>query len=871
MSRRQGFSKAVSNLIRFLCGDYLAEGIEGDMLENFLHQSERGSRFKARFWLYWELLLLLRFIFYRKEKTTYQNSNIMIREYFKIGYRVILRSKVYSFVNLFGLGAGMACTLLIYLWVTDELSFDRFHQNVDELYRLEFDQGEVVTRWGNPSELATAIKEQIPEVKMVSRYREGRENYILQYGDQTFHEEGYVAVDPDFFEMFSFEFLQGGPENSLADPFSIVMTESLAQKYFGNKSPLGASIKLNNQHMMTVRGVIADIPDNSTFQFDFATPMEFLKVNNEYESSWSSVWLQTYVQIDPGVDLEATGSKILESIMRGKNVRWEKEYVDALVFNPLRTMRLKQYSWTGTGFEQKNLQSIYTFSGLGLLILLIACINFMNLSTARSAKRAKEIGMRKVVGALKGNIRSQFLGESLLQTIFALVLGLMLVLLLLEPFNQLSGKDLGLADLLNPQFLAGVIMVVLLVSMVSGSYPAFYLSSFKPIKVLKGQFSAGMRSTMFRKVLVVVQFGLSIFLIIGTLVIYAQMNYVRDKDLGYEKEHVLYIPLVHDYTRQAYESLKARWLSNPQIDQVSASQVRPSSIGWSSSAEWEGKDPEDSEDIYHNRVDLDYIETLGIQLKEGRDFSADFKSDEASDGKGGFIVNETMANKMDTDGQAIGKVLRMSRSEGPVVGIMNDFHFSSLKRSIHPIALMLIPESKRFALLKLRPGDVRNTVKSVGETWTELLPDYPFEYHFLDEDFEAMYRTDEQLGNLLGTFSVLAIVIASLGLFGLASFTAEERKKEVAIRKVLGATHLKVTYLLCKDFLLLVILANLTAWPLGKWIMGGWLDAFAYRIDFGLEIFAFSGLLALAIALLTIVFQTLKAAMANPVGALKYE
>lgn len=858
------------NLVRFLCGDYLAEGVEGDLLENFLFRTEEGSWFKARFWLYWELLILTRFIFYRKEKGPYKNSNVMFKEYFKIGLRVIMRNKVYSFINLFGLGAGMACTLLIYLWVQDELSYDRFHESIGELYHIEFDQGNVQTFSSSPSELGPAIKEQIPEIDRVSRYRPYN-RMILQHGQKTFHEDLATVVDPDFFHMFSFRFLEGNPASALNDPYSIVMTRALATKYFGDQSPIGRTIKLNNAHLLTVTGVIEDVPANSSFQFEFAFSFDLLKIMGRYEESWSSVWLRTYVKMGEDVNREATADKVLKTIVRGKHNRWDEKSVQALIFNPFRSMRLKAYSYTGSGFEQKTLQTIYTFSGLGILILLIACINFMNLATARSAKRAKEIGMRKVVGAMKQNIRAQFLGEALLQTCFALVLALVLVAILLGPFNQLAGKTVDISELLKAPFLSAVFVTTLIVAFVAGSYPAFYLSSFQPLRVLKGHLTTGVKSAAFRKSLVVLQFGLSIFLIIGTLVIYFQMDYIRDKDLGYDKEQVLYVSLLHKDTKEAFPGLKTQWMARPEVKNVSASQIKPSQIGWSSSAYWEGKDPEDYRDVYHNRVGLDYLQTLGIDILKGRDYSAEFLADDAEDGQGGFIINEQMAARMSQEGEALGMNLRMAGNQGPVVGIIPDFHFSSLKREIQPIALMLYPGMKSYALLKLNTAEIRNTLSQLEDTWSALLPDYPFEYHFLDEDFEAMYRSEEQLGNLLGTFSVLAIVIASLGLFGLASFTAEERKKEVAIRKVLGASHLKVTYLLCKDFLILVILANIIAWPLGKWIMGGWLDGFAYRIDFGLDIFAFSGLMALSIALLTIVFQTLKAALANPVAALKYE
>lgn len=857
-------------LIQSLCGDYWSEGIQGDLQENYEHRNGSIGRKKALFWLCIELIGLLRFLFYKKDKSVTKNSNIMLKEYFKIGFRVMTRNKVYSFINLFGLGAGMACSLLIYLWVQDEISFDRFHEHTEELYSIEFDQGNVQTFASTASELAPAIKAQIPEIDMVSRYR-SYSRLILQNGENIFHENRATVVDPDFFNMFSFEFLEGDKSKALDDPYSIVLTESLSRKYFGEDSPVGETIKLNNQYVLTVRGVLEDVPANSSFQFDFVFSFELLNIMGSYTESWSSVWLQTYVKINRDINLEATAEKVMKTIVRGKHNRWDEESVKAMVFNPFKSMRLKSYAYTGSGFEQKNLQTIYTISGLGLLILFIACINFMNLATARSAKRAKEIGMRKVVGAVKRNIRYQFLGESLLQTWMAVVLAILLVILLLEPFNQLAGKSVQLDQLLSSGFLLGVISITLLVAFVAGSYPALYLSSFQPLKALKGHRSSGMKSATFRKVLVVIQFGLSIFLIIGTLVIYTQMKFVRDKDLGYDKEQLIYVGLIHEDTREAYNSLKASWLSNPEIRNVTASQLRPSQVGNSSTGYWEGKDPEDYSDVYHNRVSLDFLETVGIEISDGRDFSLEYPADNAADKKGGFIINAQLANRMNPTGNAIGMNLKLGGSEGPVVGIMPNFHFSSLKVDIKSIALMLHPDVKAYALVKLNSGNVRNTIADLEETWLQQLPNYPFEYHFLDEDFERMYRSDEQLGNLLGTFSILAIVIASLGLFGLASFTAEERRKEVAIRKVLGASILRVTYLLCKDFMLLVLLANIIAWPLGKWLLSNWLDSFAYRIDFGIVIFLYAGLLAILIALLTIISHTLKAALVNPANALKHE
>ena len=591
-------------------------------------------------------------------------------------------------------------------------------------------------------------------------------------------------------------------------------------------------------------------------------PFEFLRVMERYQDSWGSNSIRTFVQLPANQPLETVNTKMTELVHA--NVETETEFV----LFPFTDIRLHAYF--GYTRSMGNIMYVYIFSAIALFVLLIACINFMNLSTARSSKRAKEVGLRKVVGARRYHLAGQFLGESIFLSVIALLFAFALVAALLQPFNTLSGKEMTVDVLIGSRFLRGILVITLITGLVAGSYPALFLSAFRPVTVLKGSLSSGSKHAAFRKVLVIIQFGLSIFLIIGTGVIYNQLDYMQNKKLGYDREHLVYVQM-NDDVRASYETLKSEWKTNSSIEGVTATWMRPTRIGSNSGgADWDGKDPEQSVLIGFNAVDVDFVETLKIEMVEGRSFSRDFATDVANDSTGNFLINEEVARLMDKE-SVVGESFSFVGVQGEIVGVMKNFHYQSVRSTIEPLAIFLAPDYLNYILIRIRPENITSSIDFLRDTWSRVLPDYPFDHHFLDEDFDQMYRSEERLSKLLSYFAVMAVLIACLGLFGLASYTAEQRRSEIGIRKVLGASSTNITLLLCKEFLLLVVVASLIAWPIAWYVMNGWLDDFAYRIVLGMGIFVLSGVLALLIALLTVSFQAVKAALANPVESLKYE
>src|SRR4030042_604629 len=539
---------------------------------------------------------------------------------------------------------------------------------------------------------------------------------------------------------------------------------------------------------------------------------------------------------------------------------------------PLTEMHL--YSYFGYGHPVGDIQYVYIFSVIAVFILLIACINFMNLATARSSKRAREIGMRKVVGAVRTNLMKQFFGESLLLAFIGLVLAVLIVILLLDDFNELTRKEIGLEIFSNWIFLTGLISITLITGIISGTYPALFLSSFQPVKVLKGALTSGVKSTAFRRVLVVIQFTLSVFLIIGTFVVFKQLMFMKEKDLGYNKENLMYISL-RGSLRDNYQSIKASLLRTPGVLGVSASNHQPSLIGSNSGgADWDGKDPDKTVLIGQNIVDYNFCKTMGITILEGRDFSEEFTADMVSknDTIGGFLVNEEVVKIMGLDYKsAVGARFDFFGCTGKIVGVMKNFHYNTVKQKIEPLAMGLAPEFIRFVEVRIAAGNLMEPIGKIEKAWGSAVGNYPFEYDFLDEDFERMYRREKRMVGLLEYFSIMAVVIACLGLFGLALFSAEQRTKEIGIRKVLGASISKVIFILCKEFVILIMVANIIAWPIAYLVMKGWLEEFAYRLDLSFLFFILAGILSLVIALLTVSYQAIKVAVANPVNSLRYE
>lgn len=799
----------------------------------------------------------------------------MLKNYLKITLRNIVRHKGYSFINIAGLAIGMACCLFIVLWVLDELSFDRFHEKADVLYWVEQDQdysGEKFHVNVTPHPMGPALKEEIPDIVDATRYT-GFGGVLLRYGEKAFFEDGIRAVDPSFLRMFTFPMLKGDPNTALDEPYSIVLTREIAEKYFGNKDPVGQMFSADNQYELTVTGVVEDIPLNSTLTPDMLVPYEFMRIVGRTNDEWASNAILTFVQLHEQSAVPVVNEKI--SALRARYVEIDARERDPdytpdpnnrrTEFSLRLLMDAHLYQYFGYGMPMGNIRYVYIFSAIALFVLLIACINFMNLATARSTNRAKEVGLRKVVGAVKGQLVLQFYGESIIYAMIALVVALALVGLLLPAFNTLSGKELSL-DWNSLRLILGLTGITVLTGIVAGSYPALFLSAFRPVAVLKGSGQSGTKRPLFRKVLVVVQFTLSIFLVIGTGVVYNQLKYMRDMNLGYDKERLVMIP-VRGEIGQSYGTLKSELLQDARVLGVSGTGQKPSFIGSNSSgAEWDGKDPEMRVLIGYNPVDYDVVETMKIEMAEGRSFSEDFPGDLS----GAFLVNEEVVKIMGVE-SAVGARFSFLGIEGRIIGVMKNFHYQPLRNEIEPIAFVLDPDSIRYILVRIQSGDIVSSLDTVREIWTRIIPQYPFDYTFLDEDFDSMYRTEERMGTLLNYFSVFAIIIACLGLFGLASFTAEQRTKEVGVRKVLGASAPQVTVLLGKEFLFLVVLSNLLAWPVAYMVMDNWLQNFAYRTDIGVDLFATAAALALVIAIITVSYHAIRSALSNPVDALRHE
>jgi putative ABC transport system permease protein len=787
----------------------------------------------------------------------------MLKNYIKTAFRNIRKHPGYSIINIAGLAIGLACCSFILIWVVDELSYDKFHENAPYLYRVEENQyysGRVYHVTVTPYPLAPALKQDFPEIIEATQYV-GLGGQLLRYGEKASFETGIKAVAPSFFRMFTYPIVKGDSNTALDDPLSVVISEEIAEKYFGDEDPIGKVFSVNNRYDMKVTGVMKNVPNNSYLQFDMVIPYALLEKVGAVNDSMGTNSILTFVQLQKGVSLQQVNDKIRGFIK--KHVPSSVTELELALYS-----RIHLHQYFGYGRDMGQIKYVYIFSLIAFFVLIIACINFMNLSTARSANRAREVGVRKVVGALKGHIIRQFYGESVIYAFIALAFAVILVMLLMSPFNNLSRKELSLAILGNWQIILGFIGVTLFTGLVAGSYPALFLSSFKPVRVIKGGLKSGTGSSLFRRILVVVQFALSIFLIIGTVVIYNQLQYMKNRDVGYDEEHLVYIPM-RGQTERFYEALKNALVKDPRIVNVTGSTHRPSNIGSNSGgANWDGKDPDQVVLIGMSGVDYDYIETIGIELTEGRSFSKEYGTDQTE----AFIVNEEVAKLMGKD-SVVGEKFSFVGRDGKIIGVMKNFHYYSLRNKIEPLAIYMRPPDQGFnyTLIRIPSENISASLDFVKETWQKVVPDFPFEYRFLVDDFEYYYRAEERMGGLLRYFSILAVLIACLGLFGLASFTAEQRTKEIGIRKVLGASASQITLLLCREFFVLVLLANFIAWPVAYFVMRNWLQDFAYRTSMGVFTFVLTMVLALVIALLTVSFQAVKAAVANPVDALKYE
>jgi putative ABC transport system permease protein len=779
----------------------------------------------------------------------------------KVTMRNILRHKGYAFLNIFGLAAGMACCILIGLWVLDELNYDRFHENAPSICRVESNQnfsGRTLHIYWTPFPLGPALKAEIPEIADSTR-AENLSSQLIRYEDKAFEEYAVWAVDPSFLKMFTFPIIKGDPEGALSGTSSLVMTERLAAKVFGDADPLGKVINLAQSADFTVTGIIKDIPRNSSLQFDALIPFKYLDSIGQTNDNFTDNQTYTWVQLHTGVSAKEVGAKI-SGFIRQKVPR----SLMVLELLPLTKVHLYTYS----GYE-KNLavQSVYLFSIIAVFVLIIGCINFMNLSTARSANRAKEVGLRKVVGAFRSQLIRQFYGESILFAFIALGFAVAAVSIVLPAFSSLAGKEMSWNATGAGVLVLGLAGTTLLTGLISGSYPALFLASFQPVNTLKGKLKSGTGNTVFRRTLVIVQFFLSAALIIGTAVVSKQMTFIKSRNLGWSKEQVVAIPM-RSYSRPYLETFKAELANAPGILNVAVASQKPSFTSWSSSGfDWEGKDPSLKVDVTYMGADDGYVDTMGMSIVQGRNFSKEFPADKTES----FLINEEMARLMGHE-SPIGKAFSFWDQKGKIVGVIKDFHFQPLRRKIEPLVIQWAElEWTNFLFLRVAPEEIAETIKTVQGTWEKILPDIPFSYQFLDDDFAAMYRSEERTGTLLKIFTAMAILVACLGLFGLASFAAEQRTKEIGIRKVLGASVPGIMALLCREFLVLIGLANLIAWPVAYFAANDWLNNFAYRTQIPAVFFIGALIVSLAVGLVTVIYRAVRAASANPVKALKYE
>ncbi|MGD8777474.1 MAG: ABC transporter permease [Ignavibacteria bacterium] len=775
----------------------------------------------------------------------------MLRNNLKVAVRNLTRNKIYSLINIVGLGVGIACVVLIMLWVKYELSYDKFHENADRLYRVVFTTEQINYHgFYQPGPLANYLKENFPGIEQSTNYSEME--WKLSHGTKGFFCKGSF-VDTAFFKMFSFPVEEGNPETVLINPGSVVISKSLAQKIFGQNDPVGKTLKLNDDSDLIVTGVFPDVPETSHMQFDFVIPFSDAP---DWMNMWDRKCVQTYVLLKENISFDDVNKNIY-GVMNKHNPEWE----NVLYLYPITKSHL--YEPGGTG----RIVYIYIFSVLGILILLVACINFMNLSTARSEKRMKEIGIKKTVGSSRWELVKQFMSESIMFSFIALFISIILVELSLPYVNNILNTQITLNYSVG--MITILLSITLLTGLVAGSYPALYLSSFRPIVILKGKTlkTTGDRSSIFRKTMVIVQFAFSVFIITCVLFINNQLHFIQSKNLGFNKEQVLVIS-----TRGALQhnvsTIKNELLKHPAVQSVTASATNLTSFAGAGTGpiEWEGKDPEKLLEVGFNFVDKDFIKTLQIKMVQGRFFSKEFSTDMSE----AFVVNEATVKAMGIDNPINKNLTAWFGRKGKIVGVISDFNTMSLHNEMTPV--VFIPaQAANYLCVRIKSDDISGTIKSIGTIIKKIVPDDPFEYQFLDEKINTLYKTEQVTGELATFIAILAIFISCLGLLGLASFSSQQRTKEIGIRKVLGSSVIGILIMLVMDFVKWILLANIIAVPIAWYAMNKWLQNFVYRIDISWWVFLLAGGIALVIALATVSFQAIKAAIANPVESLRYE
>ncbi|OMP75798.1 ABC transporter permease [[Flexibacter] sp. ATCC 35208] len=782
----------------------------------------------------------------------------MFRNYIKIAFRNIIRHKSYTTINVLGLAVGMASSILILLWVQHEKSYDRFHKNADQTYRVIVNASDFIAAV-NPAGMPAGLKEAIPQIKNTVRLSH-LEHHLFQVNELKFEEKRVFYADPSFLEIFNFAFVKGDAKTALNRVDGVLITQNMAKKYFGTENAIGKTLKIDNGSSITVTGVLANIPSNSHLQFDFILPMSAIaKISSDLiNNTWTNFNFYTYIQLDKSfIPTPAALSKLNADITRvfKQHVPTMKAEYTAQPLTSIHLSPAAQVDLPGHG----NVQYVNIFFIVAIFILIVACINFMNLATARSARRAKEVGLRKVIGALRGQLIRQFLAESLLISFFSLILALIIVCLFLPVFNLLADKDLTL-HLKDIGILSGI---ALFTGLLSGIYPALILSGFQPIKVLKGNNNLPGGNLIFRNGLVIVQFVVSIVLLIGTVVVYKQLQYIRNSNLGFDKSNLVYIPINGELSEKT-KALQTALEQNPHTANYTIiSELPINIISGNMNVMWEGRDPNLQVVIPSMGVSENFTKVFQINVLRGRSFSTAFND------SSNFVINETAVKLMGmTVDNALGKPLSLNGTSGKIIGVIKDFNFKPIQQVIEPLILGL-NKYGGYAVVKSQPGSTEATIKALEKINTDLNPSYPFTYSFLDQDLANQYKGEQQMSKIFNLFSILAIFISSLGLYGLSAFLAQQKTKEIGVRKVLGASILNIIYLLTTGFTRLVLIAVVIAIPISILGINRWLETFAYHVHIGWGVFVIAPLTALAIAWMTVGFEILKAAMVNPVISLK--
>jgi len=792
----------------------------------------------------------------------------MFRNYLKTAWRNLIRHRAFSITNISGLALGMTCSLLIMLWIQDERSVDAFHKNGKQLYQVylrQFYDGKINGDYPTQGLLAEELKKAVPEIK----YASGLESSSAPGTLNTFEANGKIIkmggsyAGEDFFKMFSYPLLQGTTTSALNAPAVIAISRKMAEAFFGGADKaIGKTMRLENTTDLTVSAVFENVPANSSERFDFLrTWVDFVN-ENDWVHNWGNTDPHSYVQLRVDADPVKVENKIKNFIYRYQ--KKDKSFVTELGLQPY-TERYLHSNFKNGKIDGGRIEYVRLFTIVAIFILMIACINYMNLATAQSSRRAKEVGLRKVVGAMRSSLTAQFIGEAVLLTLISALIAIAAVSLLIPGFNTLTGKQIDFT-LIQPGFWLVLPGVILITGLIAGSYPAFFLSALQPVKVLKGSLKFNWKDVFFRKGLVVFQFSLSIVLIVSMMIIYRQMNYIQSKNLGYDRDNLVYIPIEGELIKN-YELFKTEASRLPAVMDISKMRNSPTVISHhTGSISWPGMDPNLRVAFADGVVGYDFAKTMKLQLKEGRDFSRDFASDSV-----GFLLNETAVNKIGLQ-NPLGQTLVWGNHPGKVIGVLKDFHFNSMHQDIEPLVVRL-DENWPWGtiLVRTKAGKTKDAIAGLEALSKKLNPKFPFTYQFSDLEFANLYRSEQVVSNLSDYFAFIAIFISCLGLFGLVTFTVAQRTKEIGVRKVLGASAPKIVSMLSGNFLQLVAISMIIAFPVSWFAMNKWLQNFAYKIDIGWGVFAFAGIATIAIALITVSFQAIRAALANPVKSLRAE